>query len=79
MGASYPKEPVVLVFKTSNRSNARTKMKVYKNKNVDYVNEKKLPFAFIGITTSFGRYPKHLNCKVSPFSHTIVKTPHSLE
>lgn len=43
MGAPYPKEPVVLVFKTSNRKNARTKMKVYKNKNVDYVNEKKLP------------------------------------
>ena len=43
MGASYPKEPVVLVFKTSNRSNAKTNMKVYKNKNVDYVNEKKLP------------------------------------
>ncbi len=43
MGASYPKSPVVLVFKTSNRSNARTKMKIFKTKNVDYVNEKKLP------------------------------------
>ena len=43
MGAPYPKEPVVLVFKTSNRSNAKTKMKVYKNRNVDQVNEKKLP------------------------------------
>ena len=43
MGAPYIKGPVVLVFKTSNRSNARTKMKVYKNKNVDTVNEKKLP------------------------------------
>ena len=43
MGAPYIKGPVVLVFKTSNRSNAKTKMKVYKNKNVDQVNEKKLP------------------------------------
>ena len=43
MGASYPKSPVVLVFKTSNRSNARTKMKIFKTKNVDHVNEKKLP------------------------------------
>ena len=29
--------PTVLVFKTSNRSNAKTKMKVYKTKNVDEV------------------------------------------
>ena len=43
MGAPYPKSPVVLVFKTSNRSNARTKMKIFKTKNVDHVNEKKLP------------------------------------
>lgn len=43
MGASYPKTPVVLVFKTSNRSNARIKMKVFKNKNIDHINEKKLP------------------------------------
>tara|TARA_B100001559_G_C16438618_1_gene593296 strand:- start:294 stop:530 length:237 start_codon:yes stop_codon:yes gene_type:complete len=31
--------PTVLVFKTSNRSNAKTKMKVYKTKNVDEVIE----------------------------------------
>lgn len=31
--------PTVLVFKTSNRSNAKTKMKVYKGKNVDEVIE----------------------------------------
>mgnify|MGYP003648335601 FL=1 len=43
MGASYPKTPVVLVFKSSNRSNARTKMKIFKTKNVDHVNGKKLP------------------------------------
>ncbi len=43
MGVPYPKVPVVLVFKTSNRSNAKTKMKVFKNKNIDVVNEKKMP------------------------------------
>jgi|TARA_R100000081_G_scaffold91511_1_gene69706 hypothetical protein len=31
--------PTVLVFKTSNRSNAKTKIKVYKTKNVDEVIE----------------------------------------
>ena len=39
--------PTVLVFKTSNRSNAKTKMKVYKTKNIDEVidglEEGKLP------------------------------------
>ena len=29
--------PTVLVFKTSNRSNAKTKMKVYKTKNIDEI------------------------------------------
>ena len=29
--------PTVLVFKTSNRSNAKTKIKVYKTKNIDEV------------------------------------------
>tara|TARA_R110000796_G_scaffold126380_2_gene241154 strand:- start:784 stop:996 length:213 start_codon:yes stop_codon:yes gene_type:complete len=43
MGATYIQGPVVLVFKTSNRKNAKTKMKVFKNKNVDVVNEKKMP------------------------------------
>ena len=39
----YGKNPVVMVFKTSNRSNARTKMKVF-NKNIDYIiSAKKLP------------------------------------
>mgnify|MGYP000685875848 CR=1 FL=1 len=32
----YGKHPVVMVFKTSNRSNAQTKMKIF-NKNVDYI------------------------------------------
>ncbi len=39
--------PTVLVFKTSNRSNAKTKMKVYKTRNVDEIidalEEDKLP------------------------------------
>ena len=35
--------PTVIVFKTSNRSNAKTKMKVI-NKNIDYVlSAKKIP------------------------------------
>lgn len=39
----YGKLPVVMVFKTSNRSNARTKIKVF-NKNIDYIiSAKKLP------------------------------------
>ena len=43
MGTPYIKGPVVLVFKNSNRKNAKTKMKIFKNKNVDVVNEKKMP------------------------------------
>jgi hypothetical protein len=39
----YGKNPVVMVFKSSNRSNARTKIKVF-NKNIDYIiTAKKLP------------------------------------
>ena len=33
----YNGQPVVMVFKTSNRSNAKTKMKVWNNENVDYI------------------------------------------
>ncbi len=36
-GKAYSKQPVVLVFKTSNRSNAKTKIKVFKNQNIDYI------------------------------------------
>lgn len=32
---SYVKDPIVVVFKTSNRSNAKTKMKVFRNKTID--------------------------------------------
>jgi hypothetical protein len=34
---SYGSMPVVMVFKTSNRSNAKTKMKVWNNTNIDYI------------------------------------------
>jgi hypothetical protein len=41
---AYGKMPVVMVFKTSNRSNAKTKIKVWNNENVDYIlTAKKLP------------------------------------
>jgi len=33
----YSKLPVVMVFKTSNRSNARTKMKIWNYQNIDYI------------------------------------------
>ena len=43
-GKAYNKQPVVMVFKTSNRSNAKTKMKVWNNENIDYImSAKKLP------------------------------------
>lgn len=42
---AYGEQPVVVVFKTSNRSNAQTKMKVFRNRNVDEVldTDSKLP------------------------------------
>ena len=43
-GKAYNKQPVVMVFKTSNRSNAKTKMKVWNNENIDYIiSAKSLP------------------------------------
>jgi len=33
--STYPKAPVGILFKTSSRSNAKTKLKVFKTKNVD--------------------------------------------
>jgi hypothetical protein len=39
----YSQQPTVMVFKTSNRSNAQTKMKIF-SKNIDYIlSAKKLP------------------------------------
>jgi|TARA_Y100000296_G_C4950360_1_gene145904 hypothetical protein len=51
--------PTVLVFKTSNRSNARKKMKVYKTKNIDEIidqlEESKLPgFPKNGVVLDLG-------------------------
>jgi hypothetical protein len=34
---AYPKIPIVVTFKTSNRSNAKTKKKVIRNINIDQV------------------------------------------
>tara|TARA_B100000767_G_C19673583_1_gene496340 strand:- start:303 stop:713 length:411 start_codon:yes stop_codon:yes gene_type:complete len=43
-GKAYGKMPVVMVFKTSNRSNAKVKMKVWNNENIDYIaSANKLP------------------------------------
>ena len=36
-GKAYNKQPTVLVYKTSNRSNAQTKIKVFTNENIDYI------------------------------------------
>lgn len=35
MSISYHKDLVTVVFKTSNRSNANTKIKTYRNKSID--------------------------------------------
>jgi hypothetical protein len=43
MSAPYHKDNVTIVFKTSNRSNAKTKMKTFRNKCIDDILEKKLP------------------------------------
>lgn len=41
---SYGGSPIVMVFKTSNRSNAKIKIKVWNNTNIDYiVSQDKLP------------------------------------
>jgi|TARA_B110000908_G_scaffold170480_1_gene230168 hypothetical protein len=40
-GKAYGKMPVVMVFKTSNRSNAKVKMKVWNNENIDYITSAK--------------------------------------
>jgi hypothetical protein len=39
----YHKDNVTIVFKTSTRSNAKIKMKTFRNKSIDDVLEKKLP------------------------------------
>jgi hypothetical protein len=36
-GKAYNNQSVVMVFKTSDRSNAKTKMKVWSHENIDYI------------------------------------------
>ena len=36
-GKPYSGQPVVMVFKTSNNSNARVKMKIWASENIDYI------------------------------------------
>ena len=43
MSSPYHKDDVTIVFKTSNRSNAKTKMKTLRNKSIDDVLDKKIP------------------------------------
>ena len=43
MSSPYHKDNVTIVFKTSNRSNAKIKMKTLRNKSIDDVLEKKIP------------------------------------
>ena len=41
MSSAYHKDNVTIVFKTSNRSNAKTKMKTFRNKCIDDIISKK--------------------------------------
>jgi len=43
MSSPYYKSDVTIVFKTSNRSNAKTKIKTIRNKSIDEVLERKIP------------------------------------
>jgi hypothetical protein len=43
MSSSYHKSNVTIVFKTSTRSNSKTKMKTFTNKCIDDILEKSLP------------------------------------
>jgi hypothetical protein len=43
MSSPYHKDNITIVFKTSNRSNAKTKMKTFRNKSIDDILDKKLP------------------------------------
>jgi len=43
MSVPYHKDNITIVFKTSTRSNAKTKMKTFRNKCIDDILDKKLP------------------------------------
>ena len=71
-GKAYNKQPVVMVFKTSNRSNAKIKMKVWNNENIDYIlSSPKLPgvpsiaeILEVGVGEKFvGKYKKEYKIK----------------
>lgn len=71
-GKAYNKQPVIMVFKTSNRSNAKTKIKVWQNENIDYIlSANKLPgipikaeILEVGVGKSFvGKYKKQYKIK----------------
>jgi hypothetical protein len=49
----YVDEPVTVVFKTSNRSNAQTKIKTFKNRNIDEVIDPKIKLPGIPETAVF--------------------------
>jgi hypothetical protein len=71
-GKAYNNQPVIMVFKTSNRSNAKTKIKVWQNENIDYIlSANKLPgipikaeILEVGVGKSFvGKYKKQYKIK----------------
>jgi len=43
MSIAYHKSNVTIVFKTSDRSNAKTKMKTIRNKSIDSILGRKIP------------------------------------
>lgn len=43
MSVQYHKQTVTIIFKTSDRSNARTKIKTFRNKSIDDILDTKLP------------------------------------
>ena len=70
---TYTDSPVVLVFKTSNRSNAATKIKIFKNRNIDEIlnPDIKIPgipsnaiFVHLGVGRNFvGKFKLEYNIK----------------
>ncbi len=59
MSISYHKSTVTIVFKTSDRSNARTKMKTFRNKSIDDILDAKrivgLPDAAVILELGIGK------------------------
>jgi len=59
MSISYHKSTVTIVFKTSNRSNARIKLKTFRNKSIDDILDAKrivgLPDAAVILELGIGK------------------------